>query len=96
MDEVKEYVLLTLPTLIHLQICEGLQGVLGHIDELQKNILDYENKKIKEIYEYTEMQRKEEISLDTMAFKLEEFMLIYAKEQNGVMPLSYQSLTQKQ
>jgi len=55
--------------------------------------LDYENKKIKEIYEYTEMQRKEEVSLDTMAFKLEELMLIYAKEQNGVMPLSYQSLT---
>jgi hypothetical protein len=37
---------------MHLQIAEALQTVLGSVDALQPVILDFENKKLKEIVDF--------------------------------------------
>ena len=52
MQELQYFVRKGLPSLMHLQIAEALQTVLGSVDALQPVILDFENKKLKEIVDF--------------------------------------------
>ena len=40
----------SLPVLLHMSVCEALDRVVG--DDYRKNLLEFENAKIKEIHKY--------------------------------------------
>eukprot|EP00347_Sterkiella_histriomuscorum_P008218 403345926 len=77
------------PMLIHFQISEALQNVLQGEDQYQKPLLEYENKKVKEIHEYYLSSQNQATNIRSFKNRLLFLMRTYFKESKGVYSFQY-------
>ena len=75
--------------LIHLQISEAFQSIFHTEDSLQKFIIDYENKKVKEIHEFIIASQQQPANLHTFKQRVQFLTRTYNKEGKGVWPFVY-------
>lgn len=75
---------------IHLNISEALQAVLSPVDEMQKVLLDYENRKTNEIFAYLESSYGKKHSIFGIAdltTKVKSLTKVYHERNMGVLPM---------
>ena len=78
-----------IPMLIHLQISEAFQHIFDSKEDYQRVLLDYENKKVKEIHEYILTSHDKPSNLNSFKNRLLYLFRLFTKEQKGALPFTY-------
>jgi len=84
--QVSLFVSQTLPIMVHLAICEGLDKVVGK--DYKANLLEFENSKITELHDYI-TNRASTKCIKIMHERLLTFTKFFYANAKGVLPFKF-------
>ena len=87
--EESQFVERCIPMITHLQISEALQAVFQGEEQFQKQLLDFENKKVKELHEFYIFNNGKATNLRALKNRVLFMMRNFYKECKGVYSFNF-------
>ena len=82
---VGNFISKSLPVLIHLQICEAFENIVG--TEFRKQLIDFERFKVNELYPYVQTASIDCVRI--MDERCQSFLKFFHKNDKGVIPCTF-------